>query len=139
MRLHYPASLPISARRDEIVAAIAGHQCLILVGDTGSGKTTQLPKMCVEAGRGQNGMIACTQPRRIAALSVAERVAEETGTPELIGCTIRFHDQSSERTRSQRSSMVSRSEMASWGTIHASTSRRLVAVGPSSPKDWSCQ
>ncbi len=99
MRLHYPASLPISARRDEIVAAIAGHQCLILVGDTGSGKTTQLPKMCVEAGRGQNGMIACTQPRRIAALSVAERVAEETGTPELIGCTIRFHDQSSERTR----------------------------------------
>lgn len=99
MRLHYPPELPISARREEIVAAIAAHPCLILVGDTGSGKTTQLPKMCVEAGRGQTGMIACTQPRRIAALSVAERVAEETGTPELIGCTIRFHDRSSERTR----------------------------------------
>ncbi len=98
MRLSYPPALPISERREEIVATIAAKQCLILIGDTGSGKTTQLPKMCVEAGRGQAGMIGCTQPRRIAALSVADRVAEETGAPNKIGCKIRFHDRTSADT-----------------------------------------
>ncbi len=99
MLLSYPPALPISERRQEIVAAITAHQCLILIGDTGSGKTTQLPKMCLEAGRGASGMIGCTQPRRIAALSVAERVAEETRAPHLIGCKIRFHDRTSDKTR----------------------------------------
>lgn len=99
MRLEYPASLPISERREEIIQTIRAHQCLILIGDTGSGKTTQLPKMCMEAGRGMAGMIGCTQPRRIAALSVAERLAEECAAPALIGCKIRFHDQTSEQTR----------------------------------------
>ena len=98
MRLSYPPALPITERREEIVATIAANQCLILIGDTGSGKTTQLPKMCVEAGRGQAGMIGCTQPRRIAALSVADRVAEETGAPNKIGCKIRFHDRTSADT-----------------------------------------
>ncbi|MDO5675101.1 MAG: ATP-dependent RNA helicase HrpA [bacterium] len=98
MHLSYPPALPISERREEIVATIAANQCLILIGDTGSGKTTQLPKMCVEAGRGQLGMIGCTQPRRIAALSVADRVAEETGAPKQIGCKIRFHDRTSPDT-----------------------------------------
>ena len=86
------------AHHDEIVAAIAGNRCLVLIGDTGSGKTTQLPRMCLDAGRGQAGMIGCTQPRRIAALSVADRVAEESGTPAKIGCKIRFHDQTSRDT-----------------------------------------
>jgi ATP-dependent helicase HrpA len=71
---------------------------LIIVGDTGSGKTTQLPKMCLEAGRGTTGMIGCTQPRRIAALSVADRVAEELKAPEKVGYKIRFHDQTSKDT-----------------------------------------
>ena len=98
MRLSYPPALPITERQEEIVTTIAANQCLILIGDTGSGKTTQLPKMCVEAGRGQAGMIGCTQPRRIAALSVADRVAEETGAPNKIGCKIRFHDRTSADT-----------------------------------------
>ena len=98
MLLNSPASLPISERREEIIAAITAHQCLILIGDTGSGKTTQLPKMCLAAGRGTRGMIACTQPRRIAALSVADRVAEETEAPDKIGCKIRFHDRTGEDT-----------------------------------------
>ena len=66
------------AHHDEIVEAIAGNRCLVLIGDTGSGKTTQLPRMCLDAGRGQAGMIGCTQPRRIAAFLVADRVAEES-------------------------------------------------------------
>ncbi len=98
MYLSYPPELPVSERRDEIVAAIASHQVLIIIGDTGSGKTTQLPKMCVEAGRGTAGLIGCTQPRRIAALSVAERVAEEIKAPDQVGYKIRFHDRTSKDT-----------------------------------------
>jgi ATP-dependent helicase HrpA len=67
--LSFPAELPITERREEIVAAIKAHQVVIISGETGSGKTTQLPKMCLEAGLGQKGSIGCTQPRRIAALS----------------------------------------------------------------------
>ena len=73
----YPQELPIVQRKDEIIRAIRDHQAIILSGETGSGKTTQIPKMCLEAGRGRKGRIACTQPRRVAALSVARRVAEE--------------------------------------------------------------
>ncbi len=98
MHLSYPPELPVSERRDEIVAAIHAHQVLIIIGDTGSGKTTQLPKMCIEAGRGVSGIIGCTQPRRIAALSVADRVAAEIQAPEKVGYKIRFHDQTSKTT-----------------------------------------
>ena len=98
MHLSYPPELPVSEQRDLIVAAIREHQVLIIVGDTGSGKTTQLPKMCIEAGRGTSGMIGCTQPRRIAALSVADRVAEEIKAPAKVGYKIRFHDQTSKDT-----------------------------------------
>ncbi len=98
MHLSYPPELPVSEQRDSIVAAIRAHQVLIIIGDTGSGKTTQLPKMCLEAGRGVSGIIGCTQPRRIAALSVAERVAEETKAPAKVGYKIRFHDQTSKDT-----------------------------------------
>lgn len=98
MHLSYPPELPVSLRREDIVAALRAHQVLIVVGDTGSGKTTQLPKMCIEAGRGTAGTIGCTQPRRIAALSVADRVAEEVRAPEKIGYKIRFHDQTSKDT-----------------------------------------
>ncbi|WP_310600264.1 ATP-dependent RNA helicase HrpA [Desulfobulbus sp.] len=98
MQLSYPPELPVSERRDALVAAIRDHRVLIVVGDTGSGKTTQLPKMCIEAGRGANGMIGCTQPRRIAALSVADRVAEEVGAPDKVGVKIRFHDRTTEAT-----------------------------------------
>ncbi len=93
-------SLPISARADEIVKLIRQHQVVVIAGETGSGKTTQLPKLCLAAGRGEAGMIGCTQPRRLAARSVARRVAEELGTPlgEQVGFQVRFNDQVSERS-----------------------------------------
>jgi ATP-dependent helicase HrpA len=70
-------SLPITARADDIVKLIRENQVVVIAGETGSGKTTQLPKLCLAAGRGEAGMIGCTQPRRLAARSVARRVAEE--------------------------------------------------------------
>ncbi len=98
MQLSYPPELPVSEQRDLIVSTIATHQVLIIIGDTGSGKTTQLPKMCIEAGRGQAGLIGCTQPRRIAAISVADRVAEEMRATDKVGYKIRFHDKTSPKT-----------------------------------------
>ena len=99
-RIEYPPELPISARADEIIAAIRDHQVLVLAGETGSGKTTQIPKMCLVAGRGETGRIACTQPRRVAATSVARRVAEELNVPfgREVGCKIRFADQTTDET-----------------------------------------
>ena len=99
-RIEYPPELPISARVDEIIATIRDHQVLILAGETGSGKTTQIPKMCLVAGRGERGKIACTQPRRVAATSVARRVAEELNVTfgREVGCKIRFADQTSSDT-----------------------------------------
>ncbi|MBE2212833.1 MAG: ATP-dependent RNA helicase HrpA [Opitutaceae bacterium] len=96
-RPSYPEELPVSARRTEIIAALREHPVLIIAGDTGSGKTTQLPKMCLEAGRGR---IACTQPRRVAAISLSRRVAEELGVQwgREVGCKIRFMDESSADT-----------------------------------------
>lgn len=92
----YPESLPVAARRDEIIAAVREHQVVVICGATGSGKTTQLPKMLLEMGRGVRGMIGHTQPRRIAARSVAARIAEEIGTPigpaGLVGYKVRFTD-----------------------------------------------
>jgi ATP-dependent helicase HrpA len=98
--VRYDDSLPIAAKRDEIMEVIAAHQVLIIAGETGSGKTTQLPKICLELGRGQHGQIAHTQPRRIAARSVAARVAEELATPlgGLVGYQVRFEDQSDANT-----------------------------------------
>ena len=98
--IRYDDSLPIAAKRDEIKKLLAEHQVLIIAGETGSGKTTQLPKICLELGRGQHGLIAHTQPRRIAARSVATRVAEELGTPlgALVGYQVRFEDQSDANT-----------------------------------------
>ena len=94
--MRYDDALPIAAKRDEIKAALEKHQVLVIAGETGSGKTTQLPKICLEIGRGQHGLIGHTQPRRLAARSVATRVAEEIGTPlgELVGYQVRFEDQS---------------------------------------------
>src|SRR6476646_9668698 len=77
----YPDSLPITARRDDLLDAIRDHQVVIVAGETGSGKSTQLPKLCLELGRGVTGMIAHTQPRRLAARAGAERVAAELGVP----------------------------------------------------------
>lgn len=94
--MRYDDALPIAAKRDEIKAALEKHQVLVIAGETGSGKTTQLPKICLEIGRGVHGLIGHTQPRRLAARSVATRVAEEIGTPlgELVGYQVRFEDQS---------------------------------------------
>jgi ATP-dependent helicase HrpA len=94
-RIVYPPTLPILERKDDIIAAIRKHPVVVITGETGSGKTTQLPKMCLEAGRGLTGMIGCTQPRRIAATTVARRVAEEIGESigRSIGYKIRFDDQ----------------------------------------------
>src|SRR5256885_9852965 len=99
-KITYPAGLPIAERRDEIMAAIRDHQVVIVAGETGSGKTTQLPKMCLELGRGIRGTIGHTQPRRIAARTVAERIAEELDTPlgTAIGWKVRFTDQVSDET-----------------------------------------
>ena len=94
----YPESLPVSARREEIARAIAAHQVVIVCGETGSGKTTQLPKILLEMGRGRGaggkGLIGHTQPRRIAASSVAKRIAEELKSPlgEVVGFKVRFQD-----------------------------------------------
>ncbi|MBE7494106.1 MAG: ATP-dependent RNA helicase HrpA [Verrucomicrobiaceae bacterium] len=100
-RIRYPDDLPITARREEIVATIQRHQVVILAGETGSGKTTQLPKMCLEAVPNAPGMIGCTQPRRVAAMSVSKRVAEELGVPwgREVGCKMRFSDDTSRETR----------------------------------------
>ena len=96
----YPLDLPVVARREDLRAAIARHQVLIVCGETGSGKTTQLPKICLELGRGVDGLIGHTQPRRIAARSLARRVAEELASEvgQAVGCKMRFHEQLSERT-----------------------------------------
>ena len=96
----YPPELPITARKDEIVAAIRAHQVLVIAGETGSGKTTQLPKMCLEAGLGIEAKIGCTQPRRVAALSISRRIAEELNVTwgREVGCKIRFDDRSSMQT-----------------------------------------
>ena len=90
----FPEDLPVSARRAELAAAIAQHQVVIVCGETGSGKTTQLPKICLSLGRGVAGLIGHTQPRRIAARTVASRIAEELNTPfgETVGYKIRFGD-----------------------------------------------
>jgi ATP-dependent helicase HrpA len=89
--IHYPPELPVSQRRDDIARAIADNQVVIVAGATGSGKTTQLPKICLELGRESIGH---TQPRRIAARTIAERIAEELGTDlgGLVGYQVRFTD-----------------------------------------------
>lgn len=99
-RVIYPAELPVVQRREEIAAAIAAHPVIVLCGETGSGKTTQLPKICLELGRGVTGMIGHTQPRRVAARTVAARIAEELRVPvgKQVGCKIRFSDQTSDAT-----------------------------------------
>ena len=93
-RLRYPETLPITARRDELLAAIGDHQVVIVAGETGSGKSTQLPKLCLELGRGVDGLIGHTQPRRVAARTVAERVADELGSAigDDVGYSVRFND-----------------------------------------------
>lgn len=96
----YDTQLPVVTRKDEIAAAIRDHQVVIVCGETGSGKSTQLPKICLELGRGIGGLIGHTQPRRIAARSVAARLAEELRTPlgATVGFKIRFTDQTSPTT-----------------------------------------
>ena len=98
--LPYPEDLPITGRKEDILAALAANQVVIVAGETGSGKSTQLPKICLEAGRGSSGMIGHTQPRRIAARSIAERVAEELGTTlgGPVGYKVRFTDRVGEGT-----------------------------------------
>jgi ATP-dependent helicase HrpA len=98
--ISYPAQLPISARVDDIRDAIRDHQVVVVAGETGSGKTTQLPKICLSLGRGTRGLIGHTQPRRLAARTVADRIAEEVQTElgDLVGYQVRFADHTSERT-----------------------------------------
>src|ERR1022692_2331064 len=98
--ISYPPELPVSQRKDEILRAIADHQVVIIAGETGSGKTTQIPKICLELGRGVDGQIGHTQPRRLAARTVAERIAEELGSPlgETVGYKVRFTDVSGDDT-----------------------------------------
>ncbi len=100
MTLGFPAELPVSQRADEIQAAIRAHPVVIVAGDTGSGKTTQIPKICLLAGRGRDARIAVTQPRRVAATSLSRRLAEELGVEwgREVGAKIRFRDHTSPET-----------------------------------------
>src|SRR5687768_9964666 len=93
-QIRYPEELPITARREELLDALRDHQVVVVAGETGSGKSTQLPKLCLELGRGAAGMIGHTQPRRVAARSIAERVASELGSPlgATVGYAVRFND-----------------------------------------------
>jgi len=97
----HDADLPITARRGDILEALRTRQAVIVAGDTGSGKSTQLPQYCLELGRGINALIAHTQPRRIAARALAARIAEEVGQPlgRSVGFRVRFADQASDATR----------------------------------------
>src|ERR671913_902762 len=96
----YPDDLPVVLRREEIARAIQENQVVIVSGETGSGKTTQIPKICLELGRGVNGMIGHTQPRRLAAHTVADRIAEELGTElgDIVGYKVRFTDRVGDTT-----------------------------------------
>ena len=96
----YPPALPVSQRKDDLLAAIRDHQVVVVAGETGSGKTTQLPKICLELGRGVRGLVGHTQPRRLAARTVADRIAEELGTPigGVVGWKVRFTDRVGEDT-----------------------------------------
>ncbi len=99
-RLSYPPDLPITSRKDDIVRAIRENQVVVLAGETGSGKTTQIPKMCLEAGLGIEARIGCTQPRRVAALSISRRIAEELNVAwgREVGCKIRFDERCGPQT-----------------------------------------
>lgn len=136
MKYEYPAELPVSAARDEIASAVKRSQVVIVSGQTGSGKTTQLPKILLELGRGTHGkQIVHTQPRRIAARTVAERIASEMGVKlgDEVGYQVRFTDESSPGTRLRvvtdgillaRSSAIRNSP----DTIRSSSTRRMSAV-----------
>src|SRR5262245_5840511 len=112
-KLTYDPALPITAHREEIIAALTRHQVIVVCGATGSGKTTQLPKLCLEAGRGTAGLIGHTQPRRIAARALATRLAEELGTtlPEIGG--------SERRGRGDRSNAAGGSPVVPGSQVHA--------------------
>lgn len=99
-KISYPANLPVSQKKDEILTAIRAHQVVIIAGETGSGKTTQIPKICLELGRGVKGLIGHTQPRRLAARTVAERIAQELSveTASSIGYKVRFNDRIGDNT-----------------------------------------
>lgn len=100
MQIHYPANLPVTAHRDDILRLLAAHQTVIIAGETGSGKTTQIPKFCLESAGRKKLLIGCTQPRRIAAITVAARVSEELGdNGNLAAYKIRFHDETTADTR----------------------------------------
>ncbi|MDN3552911.1 ATP-dependent RNA helicase HrpA [Halomonas almeriensis] len=101
VHLAYPPELPVAERREDILAALRDHQVVVVAGETGSGKTTQLPKLCLELGLGQRGLVGHTQPRRLAARSVATRLAEEMQVPlgEQVGYQVRFTDQTADSTR----------------------------------------
>ena len=96
----FPEDLPVSGRREEIAATISEHQVVIVAGETGSGKTTQIPKICLQLGRGLERRIGHTQPRRLAARNVAARIASELGSAvgDMVGYQVRFNDQVSERS-----------------------------------------
>src|SRR5690554_4971824 len=98
--IHYPPELPVSEKRHEIAEALRQHQVVVVAGETGSGKTTQLPKICLEMGLAENGLIGHTQPRRLAARAVAGRIAEELNTKlgGLVGYQVRFNDQTGPET-----------------------------------------
>ncbi|MBY0444726.1 MAG: hypothetical protein K2Q15_05895, partial [Burkholderiales bacterium] len=95
-RPEFDENLPVNQRKDELSDAIAKHQVVIVCGETGSGKTTQLPKICLELGRGVHGLIGHTQPRRLAARSVATRIGQELKSENAVGFKVRFTDKTTD-------------------------------------------
>ena len=133
VRLRYPEHLPVVERREDILAAIRDHQVVVIAGETGSGKTTQIPKMCLELGLGgSGGQIGHTQPRRIAARSVAERIAEELQLElgDLVGYQVRFTDHSSatgtcaDTTRSSSTRPMNAASTSTSSSVTSSSSSR---------------
>ncbi len=121
----YPDQLPIVERRRELLDTIRDHQVVVIAGETGSGKSTQIPKFCLELGRGIDAMIGHTQPRRLAARSIATRVADELGTEvgDLVGYSVRFTDEVSDRTLVKAMTTASSSPNSSATLISVGTTR----------------
>jgi energy-coupling factor transporter ATP-binding protein EcfA2 len=136
--IEYPPELPISGRRDDLLAAIRDHQVIVVAGETGSGKTTQLPKLCLELGRTS---IAHTQPRRLAARTVAQRIADELKVPlgGPVGYAIRFSDRSSPDTLVRLMTACCWPRRAAIGSCAATTrssSTRPTSAASTSTSSW---
>ena len=142
----YPDNLPVSQKKQDILEAIRDHQVVIVAGETGSGKTTQLPKICMELGRGIKGLIGHTQPRRLAARTVANRIAEELKTEPggCIGYKVRFSDHVSDNTMVKLMTdgillaEIQQDRLLTRNAFRATLIMRRLSKSPVGPIRWKC-